>query len=624
MGPKKMQYIPGLTQRPDDSEFPVPEPEETEDDILIREFLKGKKNPTMCLHEYCSRNRMQLDFREEAAEHRPGYIGRFGIRVIIDGQSYLQGVGQNKKEARNEASRLAFRALVGLDDFVPVEEKSEESEDRFLEVRRLRDLCKERDLIYNSSVDVDPDGLHRCVVAVAGQDQVVEKGPDKDRVILAAHSQAIVMLGEAATAHVDTLYAEGAFPALEMPVLAPNPEIAQKRQDIVYETFELRLQLLPPYFSQMEHKIAAFFLCSSQGGVGELVALGTGSCSIAAEHVTVDGRSLLDSTCLTVARRSLLRYLAQEMLNLHEGKSSIFMWAPDDSNKMQLADGMSLHLYLSHPPDGDYQDFLEGSTSPTPEEQQTIDQGGHLPTFTNDLHGMLKCRTEKGVVEMTHHVESQTSLALVKEKNEIRVMSQSDKLLHWNIVGLQGAALSLFTHPIYLSSISLGFHPQNNHGHLCRALCCRVYNELSDELPAPYRISHPVLQFCPRRAQLRLSHLYSQQSNISINWNCYDSLLELVDGDKGRTNEISPFKVSRSPGCASRLCKTAMHMKWFMDLCKAERRGKAEFFRGKTPADVKAAASDYQLSSRAFVQHCEHHGVGKWMHVPPEVNYFMK
>ncbi len=66
------------------------------------------------------------------------------------------------------------------------------------------------------------------------------------------------------------------------------------------------------------------------------------------------------------------------------------------------------------------------------------------------------CLLCAGIVEATEHTPDQTSLSQVKSSNEMRVMTGSDKLLRWNIVGIQGADLSLFTHPVYLNSISLG------------------------------------------------------------------------------------------------------------------------------------------------------------------------
>lgn len=69
----------------------------------------------------------------------------------------------------------------------------------------------------------------------------------------------------------------------------------------------------------------------------------------------------------------------------------------------------------------------------------------------------------------------------------LRTMSCSDKILRWNVLGLQGALLTHFLQPVYLKSVTLG-----------KGLTLGAGTHLSSaQIPATYRPCCPVFLFLP-------------------------------------------------------------------------------------------------------------------------------
>merc|ERR1712029_461346 len=109
---------------------------------------------------------------------------------------------------------------------------------------------------------------------------------------------------------------------------------------------------------------------------------------------------------------------------------------------------------------------------------------------TDSSKGMLRSKIEcgMGTVPFGNKVHLQTWDG-VMSGDRLLTMACSDKILRWNVVGIQGALLTHLIKPVYLSSITVGskFHP----GHMKRALYERIQRQVCD-LPRPYNLRIPI------------------------------------------------------------------------------------------------------------------------------------
>jgi len=70
-------------------------------------------------------------------------------------------------------------------------------------------------------------------------------------------------------------------------------------------------------------------------------------------------------------------------------------------------------------------------------------------------------------------------------------------------------------------------------GHLSRALCCRVAESLSRELPNGYSLRHP---FIGRVSVAEpVMKLDNTTRNLSINWSADDRFPEVLDANLGKS-----------------------------------------------------------------------------------------
>ena len=72
-----------------------------------------------------------------------------------------------------------------------------------------------------------------------------------------------------------------------------------------------------------------------------------------------------------------------------------------------------------------------------------------------------------------------------------------------------------------------------DHGHFCRAVCCRVYDILQESLPPKYKINHPVLSHPNQPSPFQ----GTQSTNLSANWSEGDEKVEVINGFTGKADD---------------------------------------------------------------------------------------
>lgn len=302
---------------------------------------------------------------------------------------------------------------------------------------------------------------------------------------------------------------------------------------------------------------------------GEVVAMGTGSKCIKGESISESGLAVNDCHAEVIARRSLLRffYSQLELCALGQNESSIFERS-SSGKRYKLRPGVSFHLYVSTAPCGDARVF-----SPA-EAKDGVDQHPNRSS-----RGMGRVKIEEGEGTVLGTKQEQTWDGILSGERLV-TMSCSDKVVRWNVLGLQGTLLSLLLQPVYLKSIVIGRLFSHDHTH--RALYQRV--STITELPEPYIVNYPLL-IGTSFAQPRIT----KSSNKSMNWAWGDSEPEVVDCRSGKLDDSVP----------SRLCKSQLFQRFLSlwdGLCTDEIKLEAntiykEKFSKKTAPPVQPSSS---------------------------------
>ncbi|XP_076010814.1 double-stranded RNA-specific adenosine deaminase [Genypterus blacodes] len=599
--------------------------------------LPGGKNPVSLLMEYSQRSGNPIEFIV-TGQAGPPHDPRFKYRVKVGENLFAEASAPSKKAARQLAAEEAVKELMaegrlqlnkpqlplgsssdsdgggsgttcpslppltadelraaheaGVGDLI--NHLNNNAVSGLLEYARARGFAAEIRLVGQSGPPHEPKFTYQAKLGGRWFPPVCASNKKQGKQE-AADAALRVLIGEAEKAA-----RTGELVPAELPVSGStlHDQIAMLSHQR-FNALTTRIQ-----HSLLGRKILATIVMRRGEGLGTVVSLGTGNRCVKGEELSLKGETVNDCHAEIISRRGFVRFLYSELLRHYDGEDeSIF--EPSENNRLRIKPDITFHLYISTAPCGDGALFDKSCS----ESGDEVD--GHQPLFENAKQGKLRTKVENG--EGTIPVESSAIVPTwdgIQHGERLRTMSCSDKILRWNVLGLQGALLTHFVDPIYLKSITLGY--LYSHGHLTRAVCCRLARDgevFSKGLSAPFTLNHPEVG---RVSVYDSTRHTGKTKESSVNWSFPDHhSVEVLDGTKGKLdgNKMGVSRVSKS----HLFCL-------FHTLC--QRCGRNDLLTLHSYAQAKKSAESFQQAKLNFFQALSVHGYGAWIGKPLEEKSF--
>ncbi|XP_055257732.1 double-stranded RNA-specific adenosine deaminase isoform X5 [Moschus berezovskii] len=613
-------------------------------------FLSGK-NPVTTLLECVHKLGSSCEFRLLSREG-PAHDPKFQYCVAMGTHTFPTASAPSKKAAKQMAAEEAMKALQGeassstssddqpgsantesfdnLESMMPSKVRRISELVRYLntnpvggllEYARSHGFAAEFKLVDQSGPPHEPKFVYQAKVGGRWFPAVCAHSKKQGKQE-AADAALRVLIGEDEKAErmgfTEVTPVTGASLRRTMLLLSRSPEAKRKTLPLTGSTFHDQIAMLSHRcFNALTNSfqpsllgrkiLAAIIMKKDSDDLGVVVSLGTGNRCVKGDSLSLKGETVNDCHAEIISRRGFIRFLYSELMkyNPQTAKDSIFEPAKG-GEKLQIKKSVSFHLYISTAPCGDGALFDKSCSDRALENTDSR----HYPVFENPKQGKLRTKVENG--EGTIPVESSDIVPTwdgIRLGERLRTMSCSDKILRWNVLGLQGALLTHFLQPVYLKSVTLGY--LFSQGHLTRAICCRVTRDGSafeDGLRHPFIVNHPKVGRVSVYDSKRQS---GKTKETSVNWCLADGYdLEILDGTRGTVdgprNELSRVSKKNIFLLFKKLCS----FRYRRDLLRL------------SYGEAKKAARDYEIAKNYFKKCLKDMGYGNWISKPQEEKNF--
>ncbi|XP_077362091.1 adenosine deaminase domain-containing protein 2 isoform X2 [Festucalex cinctus] len=349
--------------------------------------------------------------------------------------------------------------------------------------------------------------------------------------------------------------------------------------------FDSLLKMLPAFHDCKSH-MAAFVLVrevpETSCNYYQVVALGTGHCCCTS-WLCFNGTMVHNCHAMIIARRALQRFLYKQLLLFFDAdpqaKEACVFESSADGPQLRLKDDISLHLYTNLCPEGAARDFyMRGSA------------------FNTRTPVKLQYHAKSLLVPAAHLNPSHWA-------SKVCCVSPTDKLCLWTLVGVQGALLSHFIRPLYITSMVLG--GQKLYADRLSDITAECLGDGWEDILPPFYKKFRTRFLCCE--EVRPVEASPQRDVLSVNWCLGDGDVEVVDPSKGFLDHSSPSM--SGAGFSSRLCKRAFYS-YFRKV--AQLGGHAYLRDLPDYHHVKVEAGVYQTIKELVKQHFLSNHCGPW------------